>query len=107
MEKWLESFLTEHPICRRDMEEREASTRLFSDHKYTRHVITEGNKLMKISFNPNTDYAPAGTVSFVSWQDRNLQDAIRKAFRESPREEIVELVVESNGIKAVFEPRNC
>ncbi len=36
MEKWPESFLTEHPICRRDMEEGEAFTRLFSDHKYTR-----------------------------------------------------------------------
>ncbi len=30
MEEWLESFLTKHPICRRDMEEGEAFTRFFS-----------------------------------------------------------------------------
>lgn len=59
---------------------------------------------MKINFCPN-NYSPCGVVSFASWENRDVQDAIRRAFNESPREEIVELVIERAGIKAVFETR--
>jgi hypothetical protein len=61
---------------------------------------------MKVTFAPNNSDGPTGTVSFASWDNRDLQDAIRKAFNESPRETIVEIIVERSGIKAVFEPKN-
>lgn len=59
---------------------------------------------MKVNFTPN-NYQPEGTVSFLSWANQGLLDAIRQAFRESPRERIGEIVIETEGIKAVFESR--
>lgn len=59
---------------------------------------------MKIQFAPS-NYAPTGVVSFASWENADLQAAIRQAFNESPREQIVEIVIERDGIKAVFETR--
>lgn len=59
---------------------------------------------MKITFAPN-NYSPAGTVSFASWENSDLQAAIRQAFHESERENITEIVIERDGIKAVFETR--
>lgn len=59
---------------------------------------------MKVTYSPN-NYQPDGTVSFLSWSNSELLDAIRKAFHESPRESIVEIVIEREGIKAVFETR--
>lgn len=59
---------------------------------------------MKINYAPN-NYSPTGVVAFASWENQDLQAAIRLAFRESPREDIVELVIERDGIKAVFETR--
>jgi len=60
---------------------------------------------MKITFCPN-DYSPTGICSFVSWENIGLQKAIRTAFHESPRERISEIVIERNGITAIFEPSN-
>ena len=60
---------------------------------------------MKITFAPN-NYAPDGIVSFANWENRFLQQKIREAFRESPREQITELVIDRDGIRAVFEPSN-
>lgn len=57
---------------------------------------------MKINFAPN-NYSPTGVVSFASWDNAELKEAIRKAFNESPRERITEIVIERDGIKAVFE----
>lgn len=59
---------------------------------------------MKVSFLPN-NYQPTGLVSFASWSNPALHAAIRKVFSESPRENIVEIIVERDGIKAVFEQR--
>ena len=59
---------------------------------------------MKVTFSP-ANYQPTGIVSFASWSDHTLLDAIRESFRESPRERIVELIIECDGIKAVFEKR--
>jgi len=56
---------------------------------------------MRIKFQP-PNYSPSGLVSFASWENHDLQEAIRRAFNESPREEIVELVIDRDGIKAVF-----
>ena len=56
---------------------------------------------MKVSFAPS-NYHPVGTIAFVSWENLDLQDAMRRLFRESPREKIVELVVDQAGIKAIF-----
>ena len=60
---------------------------------------------MKVSFSPN-NHELSGTVSFASWSNQDLQDAIRKACHESPRERIVEIVIERDGIKAKFESQN-
>lgn len=60
---------------------------------------------MKIEFDPN-NYTPTGVISFVTWENRELQDALRRAFHESPREELATIVIERAGIKAIFEPRN-
>ena len=60
---------------------------------------------MKITFAPN-NYQPSGVVSFSAWTNTELQAAFRQAFNESPRERIVEIIVEREGIKAVFEPKN-
>lgn len=59
---------------------------------------------MKVTFDPN-NYQPTGTIAFASWENKDLQKAIRQMFHESPREEIVEIVVEREGIKAIFEYR--
>ncbi len=60
---------------------------------------------MKVSFDPG-DYQPDGTIAFLSWSNSELHAALRTVFRESPRERIVEIVVERSGIKAVFEKRD-
>ena len=60
---------------------------------------------MKVQFSPN-NYELVGTVSFLSWSNPDFQNAIRKAFKEGPREQITELVIERDGIKARFEPKN-
>ena len=60
---------------------------------------------MKVNFNPQ-DYDLTGCVSFCSWSNPEIQDAIRKAFNESEREEIVEIVIDRQGIKAKFETRS-
>lgn len=59
---------------------------------------------MKVTFAPS-NYQPSGVVAFASWNNQDLIEAIRRAFRESPRENIVEIIVEREGIKAVFEAR--
>lgn len=59
---------------------------------------------MKVTFTPS-NYQPTGVVAFASWSNDDLRAAIRQAFHESPRERIVEIVVEREGIKAVFEQR--
>ena len=59
---------------------------------------------MKVTFAPN-NYQPNGTISFASWANSDLLAAIRLAFHESPRERITEIVVEQEGIKAIFEHR--
>ena len=57
---------------------------------------------MKIIFCPN-ESKMSGVVSYASWENRDLQDAIRRAFNVSPREEIVEIEIDRAGIKAKFE----
>lgn len=59
---------------------------------------------MKVNFCPKT-YQPTGTISFLSWTDPKLRKAIRQAFYESSREDIVEIVVEREGIKAIFKTK--
>ena len=59
---------------------------------------------MKATFNPN-DYQPSGVISCAAWTNPGLQAAIRQVFDESSRERIVEIVVDEEGIKAVFEQR--
>lgn len=59
---------------------------------------------MKVAFAPN-NYKPTGIISFASWENRDLQNAIRQAFHESPREDLVEIVIERDGIKAIFETK--
>lgn len=61
---------------------------------------------MKISYSPN-NYEPTGIVSFKAWTDPELQAAFRRAFSESPREAINEIIIERKGVKAVFEKKNC
>jgi len=61
---------------------------------------------MKIHFDPNNG-APTGVVSFASWENRDLQEALRKAFNESPREQITEIWINRDGIKAVFESKDA
>lgn len=60
---------------------------------------------MKIEFCPNE--SGSGCCSFASWENSDLQAAIRKAFNESPREQIVKIEIDRQGIKAFFETRNC
>jgi hypothetical protein len=60
--------------------------------------------MMKITYAPN-NYSATGVVAFASWENKELQAAIRLAFRESPQEDIVEIIIERDGIKAVFETR--
>lgn len=76
-----------------------ASERLASDPPYFEE------KTMKINWCPG-DYSPSGVVSFASWDHIDLQAAIRRAFNESPRERIVEIIIEREGIKAVFETKS-
>ena len=59
---------------------------------------------MKVTFNPN-NYQPTGLVSFASWSNGELHEAMRRLFHESSRERLVEIIVEQEGIKALFEPR--
>ena len=59
---------------------------------------------MKVSVLPN-NYQPTGVCSFASWSNPDLLEAIRRVFGTSPREELVEIVIEREGIKAVFEYR--
>jgi len=59
---------------------------------------------MKVTYDPN-NYQPCGVISFASWTNSDLLAAIRQAFHESPREQIIEIVIEREGIKAIFEPR--
>ncbi len=59
---------------------------------------------MKTTFVPSGRYhSPGGTISFVLWENLNLQAAIRKVFNQQPNERIVEIVVEERGITARFE----
>lgn len=60
---------------------------------------------MKVNFCPS-NYQLSGVVSFASWNNPALIDAIRKAFNESPRERIEEIVIDRDGIKARFETVN-
>lgn len=46
----------------------------------------------------------SGTCSFAAWSNPALQEAIRRAFRESPRETITRIDVTRDGIRAYFEP---
>lgn len=57
---------------------------------------------MKVTFNPNASQM-IGTVSFATWSNRDLQEAIRRAFNERPNERIVEIEIQKDGIKARFE----
>lgn len=60
---------------------------------------------MKITFDP-ADGGPCGVASFAAWESPAFQMALRKhVFRERPNEEIVELVISRDGIKALFDRR--
>ena len=59
---------------------------------------------MKITFDPS-NYALTGVCSFASWESADLKEAIRRAFHESEREEIVEIVIDKRGVTARFEVR--
>jgi len=48
----------------------------------------------------------SGVCSFAAWHNEDLQNAIRKAFNTSPREELVAIEIDRHGIKAFFEPLN-
>lgn len=61
--------------------------------------------MIKIHFDPNENDVPTGVVSFASWEQLDLQDAIRKAFNESERENITDIYIDRRGIKALFDTR--
>lgn len=61
-------------------------------------------KIVK-NFNGNQE-APTGTVSFLSWENPAFREAMEQAFNVSPREIISQVVIERDGIKAVFESKN-
>ena len=58
---------------------------------------------MKISFNPD-NYGPplGGIISSMSWGGQEFLGVLNQMFAISPREEITELVVQSEGIKVVI-----
>lgn len=60
--------------------------------------------MIKIDWCPSE--SGGGVCSFTSWENRDLQEAIRRAFNESPRERIVRIEIDRHGIKAFFEPSN-
>jgi hypothetical protein len=62
---------------------------------------------MKINFCPNTPSVNVGVVSYISWENSEFQDHMRKLFSESPRERLIELVIERDGIKAFFEMKKA
>ena len=59
---------------------------------------------MQIRFAPNEPRA--GVCSFAFWDDRDLQEALRKAFHTSPREELTQVDVARDGVWAYFESRD-
>lgn len=61
---------------------------------------------MKIDFCPHQPQG-SGVCSFVTWENRDLQEALRRCFNESPREEIVLIEVTREGLKAYFNTRNA
>jgi hypothetical protein len=61
---------------------------------------------MKITFDPQHEFVPSGVVSQIGWDNPELQAAIRAAFNESPREQIVALVIQRESLIARFEPKN-
>lgn len=61
---------------------------------------------MKVTFSP-PNYQPSGVVSFVPWSSPAVHAALRGLFQESPREDLVEVIIETDGMKAVFETRQC
>lgn len=56
---------------------------------------------MKVTFDPE-NYVSSGTTSFAAWNSPYLAQVIRRLFDERPGERITEIVVTSEGIKAVF-----
>ena len=58
---------------------------------------------MKIDYEPQERHS--GVASFLSWSSPDFQNAIRAAFGQSSREEIVRLCIDRNGILAYFEPK--
>ena len=62
---------------------------------------------MKITFDPHDEAkTKSGIISRIAWENAELQAAIRKAFHESEREQIVTLEIDREGITAVFESLN-
>jgi len=59
---------------------------------------------MDIKYAPS-NYEPQGPVTFRSWSDAAFKQAMRDLFQESPRETLVELVIDREGIRARFEPK--
>jgi hypothetical protein len=60
---------------------------------------------MKVEFAPNNAPPLTGAVSFLSYADAEFQKAVRQMFNESPREQITEIRIERDGIKAKFESK--
>ena len=60
---------------------------------------------MEIKILPNNYDGPSGTVSYIRYKDSRFDEAMRVMFNASPREEITEVVLDRDGIKAKFEVR--
>lgn len=60
---------------------------------------------MEVVFNPPRDKQQSGTVSFASWQNRDLQAAMLRAFAIRGHEELKRLEVTPDGIRAIIETK--
>ena len=59
---------------------------------------------MKVNFCPNSP-GKTGPASWIGWDSKELAEAMRQAFKEGPRERLVEIDIDRNGIRAWFESK--
>jgi hypothetical protein len=64
-------------------------------------------KMIEVRFAPVEGSDKSGVVSFQSWNNQQLIDAIVRSFSTSPREQVYRIDIERDGIKAYFKPRNA
>ncbi len=57
---------------------------------------------MRIIFVNDFDDCPSGTVSQASWDNPQVKEAMNVVFRVQPHEEITEVYVTPEGLRAIF-----